>query len=248
MRASLWFVLIAMLVAGLLVAGCPKQPADEGTPPPAGPTKPAAEKPAPESAEPAKAEFTEDTVRNFMKSMDDQKIEDALNAVGKELGVEDIADTESASPEDIKKVFEKAAESKELDEAVKAHGFKDAKDWVAAATIIFPGLVKATVPLMEEMAKSLGMQEGTPEYDAMMKDAADEFKTLEGVFPDPTEDQIAIISAVLKAEMDKGMAEAGAGAAGDPAAPAEPGAAPTDKPEGEGAAPAEPPTDKPAGE
>ncbi len=236
MRASLWFLLIAVFVTGLLVVGCPKQQDEAGTPPPVGPTKVKPDKPAPES-EPAKAEFTEETVRNFMESMDDQKIEDALNAVAKELGIEDIADTESADPEDIRKVFDKAAESKDLDEAVKAHGFKDAKEWVAAAKILFPGRVKALGPLLHDMAKAMGVEEGTPEYESMVQGASEEFKSLEGVFPEPTEEQIKVISAVLKAEMDKGMAEAGAGGATS----GEPGAAPTDKPEGAA------PTDKPAG-
>jgi hypothetical protein len=180
----------------VLLAGCPaKQPPDKSAETPSASTGPAATTPeaAPtETAEPASgAALTEDVVKRFMASMQDKKVDGIMEGIGKELGLED-----KESPESIKKMLGKAATSAELTETVKAHGFKDAAEWVDTLKRVLPGMAAAMEKVMVDM---MG-----PDAAAKVSEGGgdDEFAAMKEAFGEPSEADVAVIAKVVKEEME----------------------------------------------
>jgi len=131
--------------------------------------------------------------------MDDPKIEKIMDGIVDGLGVKD-----EDSPEAIKMAIEKAAESAEMDEAVKAFGFKDAAEWADGVKRVFPGMAAAMEKVMVEMMGPEAAGKAAEE---------DDFAAMKEAFGEPSEADIAVIAEVLKEEME---AEHGEGAKSAP--------------------------------
>jgi len=201
-------LLVAIALVALL-AGCPaKQPAETPTGTPAasaGPGAAAPEPPPTTAPEPAAgAALTEDTVKRFMASMEDDKIDGIMEGIGKELGLEG---KEKETAESIKKMLDKAATSAELTEAVKAHGFKDAAEWVDTMKRVLPGIAAAMEKVLAEMMGPEAAKKG----EAPPED--DEFATFKEAFGEPSQEDIDVIAKVMKAQMES---EHGSGAKAAP--------------------------------
>ena len=199
-KAMPWLFVAIVGVVALTLAGCPsKEPADTGGPPPVtggDPGTPTPAEPGPEP-EPGTAALTKDSVKNFMASMEDEAIEEVMDELGEKFEGEDEDD-----PEMIKQALDAAAENAALDEAVKAHGFSGAEEWVGTAKKVFPGLAYAMAVVMGEMME---VEEGSDEFNEMMEDS--EFGDMEGVFDAPNDEEKQIIvdavREMMEAEMDK---------------------------------------------
>jgi hypothetical protein len=196
-------VLFAVVALVVLLAGCPAKRTAEtptGTPPAStGSGAAAPEAPPTAAAEPAAgAALTEDTVKRFMASMEEDKIDEIMDGIGKELGLEG-KDKETA--ESIKKMLDKAATSAELTEAVKAHGFKDAAEWVETMKRVLPGMSAAMEKVLADTMGPEAAKKGeTPAED-------DEFAALKEAFGEPSEADIAVIAKVVKDEMGSEQGE-----------------------------------------
>ncbi len=207
MRRTVPCLLVVLLgVAVAALVGCPTGkdttvteagPATTGVSPPPETTITEPE------VEPAEGALTEESVKNFMASMEDDAIEEAMDEIGEEMGVEGKAD-----PETIRKAFDAMAANEKLDEAVKAHGFSGAEEWVATARKVFPGLAYA---MAVAMAEFMGIEEDSDEFKELVDTS--EFAELEGVFEEPTEEEQQIIVDAVKEMMKEAEAEAGAGEA-----------------------------------
>ena len=199
------FVVVALVV---LLAGCPaKETAETPTGTPAASTGSGAAAPEapPTAVEPAAgAALTEDTVKRFMASMEDDKIDKIMEGIGKELGLEG---KEKETAESIKKMLDKAATSAELTEAVKAHGFKDAAEWVDTMKRVLPGMAAAMEKVLAEMMGPEAAKKG----EASPSD--DEFAMFKEAFGEPSQEDIDVIAQVMKAQME---AEHGEGAKAAP--------------------------------
>lgn len=201
MRSMSRFVPVAVvLLLALILAGCPSRQdtsATEPMPPEVGEgTDVASTEPEPAAGdEAAPVTLTKETVRNFMASMEDEKIEEAMDAIAKELGAEDKDD-----PEAIKQVLEQAATNADLDEAVKAHGFSGAEEWVQVAQKVMPGLAVATLKVM---AEAMGMDEDSQELKDMMAEGDEDLKAFADAFEPPTEEDVQVMVEVLKEQMEE---------------------------------------------
>ena len=67
-------------------------------------------------------------------------------------------------PGQIKAAIARASGSAELDEAVKAHGFKGSNEWIGTTARIIAGAVPALMEVGLEMVVSLGVDEDSAEY------------------------------------------------------------------------------------
>jgi hypothetical protein len=188
----LLFLALALVV---LLAGCPpKPPAATPTGTPSASTGPAATPPKAAPAKAAKpaseAALTEDVVKRFMASMEDNKIDEIMDGISKELDLKNKKSADSA-----KQVLDKAAGSKELTEAVKAHGFKDAAEWVGTMKRVLPGMSAAMEKVITEMTgpEAAKQPEGAT--------AQDKFAAIREAFGEPSKADVAIIAKVVKEEM-----------------------------------------------
>jgi len=197
-----YLLLLAVVALALVIAGCPKPAEDTSAPPmgergiPGGAGGDAAPAEPTDTEEPADvgAALDADAVKGFMASMEDDAVEKVMDEIVDGLGVED-----EDSPETIKSALEIAAESDELAEAVKAHGFDSAAQWADTAQRVLPAM---GVAMGKVMAEAMGVEEGTPEYDEMMESGGDDdFAELDTVFGEPSEEDVAVVMDVLKDEM-----------------------------------------------
>jgi len=202
-------VLFVVVAVAAILAGCPaEEPAATSAGAPAasaGAGAAAPETPPTTASEPAAgAALTEDAVTRFLASMEDDKIDQAMDGIGKELGLEG---PEKESAESLKKILDKAATSAELTEAVKAHGFADAAEWVETMRRVLPGMAAAMEKVLVEMMgpEVAGKGGASPEDD--------EFATFKEAFGEPSQEDIDVIAGVMKAQME---AEHGAGAKATP--------------------------------
>lgn len=212
LRSTLFVLAVAVLVLTLVLGGCPKKQEAVQSPPvvPTGPAaqgEPAADTaasqpPAGEAAgatAPAGA-VTKEQVKGFMASMEDKQVEAVMDKLSKDAGVDKKSkDVDAAA---MAKVFEAAAKSAELDKAVVAHGFKDAAEWVTAAKVVFPGMGHA---MAKAMAPTLGVKEGTPEFEKMMKES--EFAEMEKAFAKLTPEQQKLVDEAVAEMMKEQMSK-----------------------------------------
>ena len=189
-------LIVVVAVALLMLVGCPSSKdatVTEGGPPGTGAGAPAETVGAEPGTQPAAATLTKEMVKNFMVSMEDDKIEDIMDGIAVEMGAEDEPD-----PETMRKVFDAAGGNAGLDAAVKAHGFSSAEEWVETAKKVLPGLTYAMAVAMAEM---LGVEEGSEEFNDMMEDS--EFREVEEVFGKPTDQEQQIITEAVKQAMEE---------------------------------------------
>lgn len=161
-----------------------------------GAATPAAGKPAakPEAAAASKAAggLTTGQVKSFLVSMEDKQVKAVMDKLGQQAGITDRKTAASSAA--MPKVFAAAAKNPELGKLVKAHGFKDATEWVATAKLVFPGVGHAK-------ALAGGLKEGSKEFEAMANTS--EFGEVGKAFAKPTAEQQKVIDAAV-AELAKG--------------------------------------------
>lgn len=226
-RPTLFVLVVAVLLAVMLVGGCPAKkpvaapvappgPSAGNTPAPVAPdsaagsapaagTAPATAAGAPaetEGAAPAAAgELTKDQVKRFMGAMKDPGIKAAMDKLGKEAGLAGKSDKQFDAAK-VVKVFDEAAKSAELDKAVQARGFKDAAEYIATAKVVIPGLSHA---MGVALAAATGGKAGAP------PPRGGEFDELEKAFGKPTAEQQKVIDdaigEVVKEQMAKHKAK-----------------------------------------
>ena len=181
---------LALAVAVLALSGCPPRQAEQAPPPqlPSGPAPvvDVPDEPADDS-EPTVAEagaLTKEAVASVMESMNDSAVMGKLESIGEDLGLEDAESVES-----VKAIMEAAADSDEVAEAVRPHGFDSAAAWVDAFTRVLPGLGPAS-------ARAFGLDEpAEPSAD-------DEYAIFVEAYGKPTDEDIDVIAEVIKDQVE----------------------------------------------
>ncbi len=207
-RLSYLLPLLFVVLLALILGGCPsrQETTEMETVPPVGGEGPDVASVEPEPAageEAASVTLTKEMVKGFMASLDDEKVEEVLDAIAEDTGAEDDED-----PETIRQALEQAASDPDLDEAVKAHGFSSGEEWVQAAKKILPGWGLAMAEVMDEMAKALGIEEDSEEYKKMMEERDEGFAAFTETFEPPTDEEVQLIIEALKEMQEEaGMPE-----------------------------------------
>jgi len=111
--------------------------------------------------------------------MEDSKVDSAMTRIAEAADAEDKRDAAA-----VAKVLEAASGSAELGKLVQAHGFSSASEWVETAKIVLPGMGHAMAVAMSSIT---GVQEGSEEFEKMVKDS--EFNGTTEAFAKPTAEQ-----------------------------------------------------------
>lgn len=195
-------VLVVALLA-LALAGCPrKAPSATETQRPAAPAGagPIEETGAMGAKDEAVADaaatgLTNEVVKNFMKSVQDDGIAKIMDETKDDLAVED-----EDSPGALKQILEKAATNAQLDEMVSKYGFASAAEWTDMAKRLIPGLGHATVVVMTEAA---GIEEGSDQFERQVAKAKEELAEMDEVFGEPTEQDLQVIIDTMRQGMEE---------------------------------------------
>ncbi len=150
---------------------------------------------APVDGEPA---LTVDQVTRFLESIDDEAVEEGLDAIAEEHGVEDLDGVQNADPEIIRGLFDAAAQSEELSALVQAHGFRDAAEWVSVAIRTLPAMGPALSAMIETLVGDL--PEGAAETKVMAP-SEDELAVFTEIYGEPSDADVAVVTEAMTAVM-----------------------------------------------
>ncbi len=146
--------------------------------------------------------LTDQNVKDWIASTKDPKVKAVLDKMKP-------AETPGADAMgEAKKAIESAAANAELDNAVKVHGFKDAKEWAAVTMKVMAGIM----PAMQKMAEAQmpAARKGSPEYQKMKTQMDDEIAKSKQVFGQLSPEEQKVVEHGF-ASLSQAMGESKAG-------------------------------------